>query len=77
MMVKDKDYRINITDERAEKIRDKVNATMCAVLMFMNSIIALVSLTLRETISAILLVTVTAISPLLMILLNRYFEKKY
>ncbi|KIS18318.1 Uncharacterised protein [Streptococcus equi subsp. zooepidemicus] len=50
---------------------------MCAVLMFMNSIIALVSLTLRETISAILLVTVTAISPLLMILLNRYFEKKY
>ncbi|HEL0598135.1 TPA: DUF2178 domain-containing protein [Streptococcus equi subsp. zooepidemicus] len=77
MMVKDKDYRINITDERAEKIRDKVNATMCAVLMFMNSIIALVSLTLRETISAILLVTVTAISPLLIILLNRYFEKKY
>ncbi|HEL0027297.1 DUF2178 domain-containing protein [Streptococcus equi] len=74
MMVKDKDYRINVTDERAEKIRDKVNATMCAVLMFMNSIIAL---TLRETISAILLVTVTAISPLLIILLNRYFEKKY
>lgn len=77
MMKKDKDYRISVTDERAEKIRDKVNATMCAALMFMNLIIAVVSLIVKENISAILLVAITAISPLLMALFNRYFEKKY
>ncbi|MGO1580227.1 MAG: hypothetical protein ACTHWZ_02310 [Peptoniphilaceae bacterium] len=66
-----------MNDERAEKIRDKANATTGALLMFINLIIAVISLILRENTSAILLITVTATSPIVMFFINKYYEKKY
>lgn len=77
MLKTDKDYRISIKDERKELIRDKVNAAMSPVFMFMNSLIAVISFINGENIAAVLLLSVTAISPIAMHFINNHYEKKY
>ena len=52
MMEKDKDYKINVNDERNEVIRDKVNATMGYILMLLMGFIAVVSISIKAYIPA-------------------------
>lgn len=77
MLKTDKDYRISIKDERSEIIRDKVNAAMSPVFMFMNSLIAVISFINGENIAAVLLLSVTGISPIAMHFINKHYENIY
>jgi len=77
MLKTDKDYRISIKDERSEIIRDKVNAAMSPVFMFMNSLIAVISFINWENIAEVLLLSVTGISPIAMHFINKHYENIY
>ena len=77
LLEKDPDYKISVNDERNEKIRDKVNATMASVLMLLMGMIALVSIAVGAYIPAALLAISVGCSPILMIMINKYYEGKY
>lgn len=78
MMENDKDYRISVNDERNEKIKDKVNSTMSAILMAMMGVIAIISIATRNYIPpGILLFVCILISPIIMHFINSYYEKLY
>ncbi|MDY3006483.1 DUF2178 domain-containing protein [Anaerococcus sp. AGMB00486] len=77
MLKEDLDYRISINDERNEKIRDKVNATMSAILMVLMGIIAIISMSIKAYLPAIFLGISVFISPLIMIFISRYYESRY
>ena len=66
-----------MNDERNEKIRDKVNATMASVLMLLMGIIAVVCISLHAYVPAALLAISLGCSPILMIMINKYYEGKY
>ncbi len=66
-----------MSDERNEKIRDKVNATMASVLMLLMGIIAVVCIEVQAYLPATLLTISLACSPILMIMINKYYEGKY
>ena len=73
----DHDYKISMNDERNEKIRDKVNATMASVLMLLMGMIAVVCISLHAYVQAALLAISLGCSPILMIMINKYYEGKY
>ena len=73
----DRDYSISVNDERNEKIRDKVNATMASVLMLLIGIIAVICIEVEAYLPATLLTISLACSPILMIMINKYYEGKY
>lgn len=73
----DQDYKISVNDERNEKIRDKVNATMASILMLLMGMIAVVCIAVKAYLPSILLAISVACSPLIMFFINRYYEKKY
>lgn len=73
----DRDYNISVNDERNEKIRDKVNATMASVLMLLMGMIAVVCISLHAYVPAALLAISLGCSPILMIIINKYYEGKY
>ena len=77
LLAKDRDYKISMNDERNEKIRDKVNATMASVLMLLMGIIAVVCISLHAYVPAALLAISLGCSPILMIMINKYYEGKY
>ena len=77
MMEKDYNYKISVNDERNEKIRDKVNATMVSILMLLMGIIALVCASVKAYLPAGLLAISVGVSPLIMFFIHRYYEKKY
>jgi len=77
LLAKDRDYNISVNDERNEKIRDKVNATMTSVLMLLMGIIAVVCIAVQAYLPATLLAISLACSPILMIFINKYYENKY
>ena len=77
MMEKDHHYKINVNDERNEKIRDKVNGTMASILMILMGIIAVVCISVKEYLPAVLLTISVIGTPLIMFFINRYYEKKY
>src|SRR5699024_11073561 len=77
MLKTDKDYRISIKDERSEIIRDKVNAVIILLFMFMNSLIAVISFINGENIAEVLLLSVTGISPIAMHFINKHYENIY
>lgn len=77
MMEKDKNYKINVQDERNEIIRDKVNATMAAILMVLMGIIAVVCISVEAFLPAALLAISVLLSPIIMYFINRYYENKY
>lgn len=77
MMEKDYNYKISVNDERNEKIRDKVNATMASILTLLMGIIALVCVAVKAYLPAGLLAFSVGCSPLIMFFINRYYEKKY
>lgn len=74
---KDRDYNISVNDERNEKIRDKVNATMASVLMLLMGIIAVVCIAVQAYLPATLLAISLGCSPVFMIFINKYYENKY
>lgn len=77
MMEKDHDYKVSVRDERNEKIRDKVNASMGSILMLLMGMIAVVSISVKAYLPAALLAISVGCSPIIMFFINRYYEKKY
>lgn len=77
MMKEDYDYKISINDERNEKIRDKVNAMMASILMFLMGIIAVICISVKAYLPAVLLGISVGFSPIIMFFISRYYEKKY
>ena len=77
LLAKDRDYKISVNDERNEKIRDKVNATMASVLMLLMGIIAVVCIAVQAYLPAALLAISLGCSPVLMIFISKYYENKY
>ena len=77
LLAKDRDYYTSMNDERNEKIRDKVNATMASVLMLLIGIIAVICIEVQAYLPAALLAISLACSPILMIFINKYYENKY
>lgn len=77
MMEKDYNYKISVNDERNEKIRDKVNATMAVILICLMGIIAVICVSVKAYLPAGLLAVSVGCSPLIMFFINRYYEKKY
>ena len=73
----DRDYNISVNDERNEKIRDKVNATMASVLMLLIGIIAVICIEVEAYLPATLLTISLACSPVLMFFISKYYENKY
>lgn len=77
LLKKNTDYRINIKDERNEKIRDKVNANMASILTMIMGIIAVVCIAVKAYLPAGLLALSVALSPIIMFFLSKYYERKY
>lgn len=77
LLEKDRDYKISMNDERNEKIRDKVNATMTSVLMLLMGIIAVVCIAVGAYIPAALLAISVGCSPIIMLFISKYYEQKY
>ena len=77
LLAKDRDYKISMNDERNEKIRDKVNATMASVLMLLIGIIAVICIEVEAYLPATLLTISLACSPVLMFFISKYYENKY
>ena len=77
LLEKDRDYKISVNDERNEKIRDKVNATMSSVLMILMGIIAVVCIAVGAYIPAALLAISVGCSPIIMLFISKYYEQKY
>ena len=73
----DRDYKISMNDERNEKIRDKVNATMSPILMLLMGIIAVVCIAVGAYIPAALLAISVGCSPIIMLFISKYYEQKY
>ena len=77
LLAKDRDYKISVNDERNEKIRDKVNATMTSVLMLLIGIIAVICIEVEAYLPATLLTISLACSPVIMLFISKYYEQKY
>lgn len=77
LLEKDRDYKISVNDERNEKIRDKVNATMASVLMLLIGIIAVICIEVEAYLLATLLTISLACSPVIMLFISKYYERKY
>lgn len=77
LLKKNTDYRINIKDERNEKIRDKVNANMASILTMIMGIIAVVCIAVKAYLPAGLLALSVALSTIIMFFLSKYYERKY
>ncbi len=77
LLVKDRDYKISVNDERNEKIRDKVNATMSPILMLLMGIIAVICISVEAYLPAALLTVSLACSPIIMLFISKYYEQKY
>lgn len=72
-----RDYKISVNDERNEKIRDKVNATMSSILMLLMGIIAVVCIAVGAYLPAALLAVSVGCSPVIMLFISKYYEQKY
>ena len=77
LLAKDRDYKISMNDERNEKIRDKVNATMSPILMLLMGIIAVICISVGAYIPAALLAISVGCSPIIMLFISKYYEQKY
>lgn len=77
LLAKDRDYNIGVDDERNEKIRDKVNATMASILMLLMGVIAVVCIAVEAYIPAALLAVSVGCSPVIMLFISKYYEQKY
>lgn len=76
-MEKDSFYRINVNDERNEKIRDKVNAAMTPILMLIMGLVAVICFSIKEYLPATILTIGVCSYPIISFFVNRHYEKKY
>lgn len=76
-MGKDPFYRINVNDERNEKIRDKVNAAMTPILMLIMGLVSVICFSIKEYLPAIILALGVFSYPIISFFVNRHYEKKY
>lgn len=77
MIKNDKTYKINVNDERNEKIRDKVNAMMASILLLIIGIVAVICISIKAYLPAILLIISIVCFPVIMFFITKYYEKKY
>lgn len=73
----DPSYRISINDERNEKIRDKVNATMTPILMLIMGLVAVICFSKNDYLPASILALGIISFPIITFFVSRYYEKKY
>lgn len=76
-MEEDPFYRINVNDERNEKIRDKVNATMTPILMLIMGLAAVICFSAKAYLPAIILALGIISFPIITFFVSSYYEKKY
>lgn len=76
-MEEDPFYRINVNDERNEKIRDKVNATMTPILMLIMGIVAVICFSKNDYLPASILTIGILSFPLITFFVSSHYEKKY
>lgn len=77
MIKNDKSYKIDVNDERNEKIRDKVNATMDSILLLIIGIVAVICISTKAYLPDVLLIISIVCSPVIMFFITIYYEKKY
>lgn len=77
MIKNDKSYKIDVNDERSEKIRDKVNAVMASILLLIIGIVAVICISIKAYLPAVLLIISIVYSPVIMFFITKYYEKKY
>lgn len=77
MIKNDKSYKIDVNDERNEKIRDKVNAMMASILLLIIGIVAVICISIKAYLPAVLLIISIVCSPVIMFFITKYYEKKY
>ena len=77
MIKNDKSYKIDVNDERNEKIRDKVNAMMASILLLIIGIVAVICISIKAYLPAILLIISIVCFPVIMFFITKYYEKKY
>ena len=70
-------YRINVNDERNEKIRDKVNAAMTPILMLIMGLVAVICFSTKAYLPATILAIGILSFPLITFFVSRHYEKKY
>lgn len=73
----DPSYRISINDERNEKIRDKVNATMTPILILIMGIVAVICFSINAYLPAIVLSLGVLSYPIITFFVSKNYEKKY
>ena len=66
MIKNDKSYMIDINDERNEKIRDKVNAMMASILLLIIGIVAVICISIKAYLPAVLLIISIVCSPVIL-----------
>ena len=76
-MEEDPFYRINVNDERNEKIRDKVNATMTPILMLIMGLVAVICFSKNDYLPAGILALGIITFPIITFFVSRHYEKKY
>ena len=77
LLATNRDYKVSVNDERNEKIRDKVNATMSSILILLMGIISVVCIAVEAYLPAALLTVSLACSPIIMLFISKYYEQKY
>ena len=70
-------YRINVNDERNEKIRDKVNAAMTPILMLIMGLAAVICFSTKAYLPATILAIGILSFPLITFFVSRHYERKY
>ncbi len=73
----DKDYAVSVKDERNQMIQDKTNAMNSAVLVSLIGFITVLLIGFEYYISALLTGSLVLLQPLILNLINKYYEKKY
>ena len=76
-MENDLDFRINVNDERNERIRDKVNATMTPILMLIMGLVAVICFSINAYLPATILAIGILSFPIITFFVSRHYERKY
>ena len=72
-MIKMIKYKIDVNDERNEKIRDKVNAMMASILLLIIGIVAVICISIKAYLPAVLLIISIVCSPVIMFFITKYY----
>lgn len=76
MLSEDKDYKIEVNDERNELIKEKTGNLSNIIMMYMLGIITVVFIVMEYYIPAIITGVILFIQPILLIAISNYYEKR-